>query len=181
MKKIFLSIFVLMATGCVMPPTYNYTNKDIDKKIPLIEASITPICMAWGCKSFKLYIKNLSDKQVEISWADTKYIVENKPYGEFMLEDSLLVIRDPYVSSRITGVATELIQAGGNISKEIFPTAYASYDERYSGPKKYSELSNKVWEHKNLPLTEIGVLLTINLHGNLYSQKMMVAISKQAN
>lgn len=105
---------------------------------------ISPVCSGYGCEAFTLNLTNNTDKDIEIDWNRTLYLVHNQTHGGFMFEG--IVYRD-----RNNPKPPDIVFAHSTLRKTIWPNdlVYFSSGTRYAN-----------WSHEAMPRGENGVYLS---------------------
>jgi len=163
MQIVTLIGFVALITGCV---TTRYVWKadpvrqSVDNEYFSANIS-TASCDRWGCEKFRLSVKNKTDKNIELNWNKTLYIVNGQTSGGFMFEG--IVYRD-----RNSPKSPDIIFANGELTKGIWPNNLVGFSSgKYGG-----------WRHGSMPRGENGVYLTVNIDGKEISEKLTLSLSR---
>jgi hypothetical protein len=119
---------------------------------PNLESGIFP-----GYKSFELHVRNKTNKNIEIVWDKTLFIMTGTTNGRFMFEG--VVYRD-----RNNPKPPDIVFANSSFSKKILPCNLVEF----SGGRYAS------WYHNAMPPGENGVYLTIGVEGKELSEKITV-------
>lgn len=117
-------------------------------------AAILPTsCDAWGCEAFRLTVKNKTNKNLELNWNKTLYVVQGQTAGGFMSEG--VVFKD-----RNNPRSPDVIFPGSELSKTIWPNNLVSY--------------KRGWENEDMPTEGNGVYLTVVVDGKEISEKLAI-------
>jgi hypothetical protein len=117
---------------------------------------------AWG--PLHLTVKNKTNKNLELNWNKTLYIVNGQTSGGFMFEG--VVYKD-----RNNSKSPDVIFPNGTLSKAIWPNNLVYFSSgQYGG-----------WRHESLPPGENGVYLTVIVDGKEISEKITMNLSRTLN
>lgn len=169
-KKLFFTI-VLTAffSGCAYTtvPKVEYVwksdpiKKTIRNEYFSAEISTTSCLDRYGCEAFQLNVKNKTEKNLELNWNKTLYIVNGQTSGGFMFEGVVYMDRN-------NPKPPDIIFPSGVLSKVIWPNNLVSFSSgRYGG-----------WRQGEMPEGENGVYLTISVEGKEVSEKLTMVITK---
>ena len=166
MKRIGFALLIsAVLAGCAAPThriQYKASPTKIENQIDFIEASISPDCTSWGCESFTLFVRNKSEKTIEINWNKTLFLSYGQSSGGFMFEG--VVYRDRNASK-----SPDVVFSNGTLSKTIWPNNLVEFTSgKYGG-----------WKHNNMPSGNIGVYLTVTMDGKDFSQKITTNVSAE--
>jgi len=156
---LLLTVLLLLISGCVRyvwksdPP-----NRSIENEYFTAEISPYP-CHNSICSAFRLTVKNKTNKNLELNWNKTLYIVHGQTSGGFMLEG--VVFKD-----RNNPKSSDIIFPGGELSKTIWPNNLVEFSSRYG------------WLNGSMPTGENGIYLTVAIDGKEISEKITVTLSK---
>ena len=120
--------------------------------------------------SFRLSIKNKTDKELKIDWNKTRYLHKGKPYGVFAFKGI-----DP-ATIKDQSIPSDSIAPGDTFSKEIFPANLIAFtpmreevlDKKGKGlypgpiPAGKNGIYLVVWQGGE----EVHTELTVNIAGN---------------
>jgi hypothetical protein len=170
---ILLVVFALtMGTGCApakkiwisSPAIQNAGNDYYDAKLePLTKAHDFFV-------SFLLSITNKTDKNLEIDWNKTRYILRGRSYGVFVFKGI-----NPEDIKNAT-IAPDVISAGKTFSRVISPYKLLARAPIRDRGKTASEAGI----HPGiLPNGENGILLVVRQNGKEIVEKMMVIIEEK--
>ena len=135
-KLIILNFGMILIWGCAdttgvrweSSPSIGFRSND------LYYASIEPIIWSKGCVGFTLRIVNRSDKELELNWNNSFFIINGRPHGGFIFEGiDFKDIRNPR--------QPEVIPVNKSISKDIFPNNLVSFSDRKLGGVSYLAMS----------------------------------------
>ena len=115
----------------------------------------------YGREYFILRVVNYSDKQIEVNWSKTLYIMGAQTWGRFMFAG------DTY-ESRMNPKPPDIIAPRAIYEKKIFPNSLV-----FSGG-----LFGKTLKHETMPPGENGVDLTITVDGMEYRGKMIEGLGR---
>lgn len=121
---------------------------------------ISPMC-TYLCTAFSLTIENKTNKNIEIDWNKTLYILNGRTSGGFMFEG--IVFRD-----RNNPKPPDIVFANKSFTKTIYPNNLVSFTSGRGGG----------WEHDGMPSGENGVYLTVKIGNEEISEKITLYISK---
>lgn len=160
MKKSFviLCVVVFLCAGCASSTHYdfNFEESKSTAKTKYYEAkiSIRSTGGLYPMNSYKLDITNLSDKDIEIDWNKTQFIVNGQTHGGFMFEGIRYVAREDVKNP-------SFILAKSSFSKFIYPNYLVSY---------YLQS----WWNKTIPDGETGVLVTLKIGNKEVREKLFI-------
>jgi len=164
--KLFLlsATVVFLISSCVPATRYVWKSDPANPSVEneLFSASISPSsCDNWGCESFRLTVRNKSNKNLELDWNKTLYILNGQTSGGFMFEG--VVYKD-----RNNPKSPDMIFPAAELSKTIWPNNLVEYSSgRYGG-----------WSNNSMPSGENGVYLTVVADGKVISEKLTMKLSK---
>lgn len=163
-KQILLfAVLVTLISGCVTT-RYVWKSDPVNRSIEneYFTAEISPAsCDSWGCEAFRLTVKNKTNKNLELNWNKTLYIVHGQTSGGFMFEG--VIYKD-----RNNSKSPDIIFPGGKLSKGIWPNNLVEFSSgRYGG-----------WRHESMPSGENGVYLTVAVDGKEISEKLTIVLSR---
>jgi hypothetical protein len=116
----------------------------------------------YGYESFVLAVVNKSKKNIEINWNKTLYVAYNQTSGGFMFEG--VVYRE-----RNNPKQPDVVFAGGNLVKTIWPNALVEYESgKYGGWR-----NRKMWEGEH------GVYLTLSIDGKEVNERLSVKLLRK--
>ena len=159
MKKSFVVLcVVVLCVGCASSTHYDFSfdeNKSIVKtKYYEAKISIRSTGGLFPMNSYKLDIINLSDKDIEIDWNKTQFIINGQTDGGFMFEGVRYVARENVKN-------TSFVLAKSSFSKFIYPNYLVSYYLRG-------------WRNMTIPDGETGVLVTLKIGNNEVREKLFI-------
>jgi len=112
---------------------------------------------AYGFRAFSLFVKNKSNKDLELNWNKTYYIVHGQTSGGFMFEGIVYIDRNDPKSP-------DIIFSGGTLSKTIWPNNLVEY--------------TSYWRHEHMPSGENGIYLTVIVDGKEINEKIIITLPK---
>jgi hypothetical protein len=122
-------------------------SSDLIAKAEQYEISLQPSFKEYGLdnptlRGFILNLRNHSEKDLQVVWKDTRFILNGEDENGFVFPDT-----DP--KFRQMAKRPSVVPPGGRLREAIFPVNFASY---ISG-----------WHHSTLPDGELGVLITLQV------------------
>ena len=159
-----IALLVMLTSGCA---TTRYVwksdpaSRSIDNEYFTAEISTAarfPAETSWGWEGFRLIVKNKTNKNLELNWNKTLYIVHGQTSGGFMFEG--IVYKD-----RNNPKSPDVVFPGGELSKSIWPNNLVKF---FSGG----------WIHDSMPPGENGIYLTVVVEGKEISEKLTVVLSR---
>ena len=163
MKKIFFLLTILTLVGCApVPSTTKYTDKDVYVEKNNVKVGLSVNCRKLKllgyfdtyCDNLTLVVQNKNNQNIEINWDKTFFVSNNQTDGGFMFG----VI--PYIT-RNSKKANDVVFPNGNFAKVIYPNNFVYYS------------SSSGWIHKDLPIGEIGIYLTLIIDKKEVEYKLM--------
>ena len=156
------AIVVIVLIGCMPkpwvwksdPPAQSVSNE-------YVNASISPIWVTYGTKSFLLTIVNKTDKPIELNWNKTLFINGGQTSGGFMYEGIIFAKRDEQKPN-------DVVFPKGTYQKEIWPNNLVNYDSGRYGAG---------WVHWSMNAGINGVYLTTVVDGKEINEKLIVDLS----
>ena len=131
-------------------------------KNQFFSADISPVCDRYGCKAFILSINNHTNKDIEVVWDKTMYIVSGRTSGGFMFEG--VVFRERHRSK-----PPDIVFANSRFSKAIWPSNLVHFTSgKHAG-----------WRHRSMPSGENGVYLTVKIGEDEIKEKVLLNLSKE--
>ncbi len=157
---VFLPLFVILYSGC-LPNVAWHSEPAFKSSNEYFNVLISPVCSGYGCEAFTLNLTNNTDKDIEIDWNRTLYLVHNQTHGGFMFEG--IVYRD-----RNNPKPPDIVFAHSILRKKIWPNnlVYFSTSSR-SGD----------WYHESMPEGENGVYLSVIIDGKEIKEKQTINLS----
>jgi hypothetical protein len=125
------------------------------------DAQITPAWVTYGTKSFRLTIKNKTEKPIELNWNKTLFISGGQTSGGFMYEGIVFAKRDEPKPMDV--VFPKVV-----FKKEIWPNHLVKFD-----PPPYGV----GWVHWSMDAGVNGVYLTMIVDGKEINEKLTVDLS----
>lgn len=159
MKKILiLSLLICLCIGCASTH-YEYFFEETKAKLVTknyeIKISIKRTGDAlYPMNAYKLDVTNLSDKDIEIDWNKTQFIINGQTNGGFMFEGIRYIARNDAKNP-------SFVLAKNSFSKYIYPNYLVSY---------YLH----AWRNMTIPDGETGVLLTLKIGNNEVREKLFI-------
>jgi len=162
--KNYLLIFVCLYISACGIGKYTWKDTEIKRAAnnPCYEASIEPTHLdntpRYGFSSFKLRLRNKTDKDIVINWDKTFYVDAGGTKGLFV---------DQAMNDNRQVKSPDAVFPKGSYTHEIYPAACLLYSEgRYSSG----------YEHDYMPEGEKGVILSVTCDGNEVKEKMTVKL-----
>jgi hypothetical protein len=161
---LLFTVSVAMISGCV---TTRYvwksvpSNSSIENEYFTAEISPASCDDYWGCEAFGLTVKNKTNKNLELNWNKTLYIVHGQTSGGFMFKGIVYQERNNFKPP-------DIIFPGGKLFKTIWPNNLLGFSTgKFWG-----------WRHDAMPAGENGVYLTVAIDGKEISEKITLTLSK---
>ena len=79
-------VILFVLTSCGPQYIYNAQPYTANKYTDYFRMEISPICEYSGCIGFKLEVKNLTNKDLELDWNKTLYVQNGNTSGGFIFE-----------------------------------------------------------------------------------------------
>jgi len=178
MKRIETLIFAVMiglalvtASGCAAPKTWVSSPEIENVSNPYYQAEFEPLKRGYEFfVSFLLSVTNKTDKNLEIDWNKTRYILNGRGYGGFVFKGI-----DP-AEVRNSTIPPDIIPARGKFSKVIAPYRLLARAPIRDSGKTGSEAGI----HPGiLPDGENGIVLVVRQNGKEIVEKIMVIIEEK--
>lgn len=156
---IWLSLLGILLAACSRTTYYSrIDNIDPTAKGEQYEISLQPSFKKYGLdtpslRGFILTVMNHSDKDLRIIWNDTRFILNGEDKSGFVFSDT-----DP--KFRHMPKRPSAVPSGGRLREALFPAEFASYIS--------------VWHHSTLPKGELGVLLTLQVDGEIITETLIL-------
>ena len=163
---------LVRASGCAAPKTWVSSPEIENVSNPYYQAEFEPLKRGHEFfVSFLLSVTNRTDKNLEIDWNKTRYILNGRNYGSFVFKGI-----DP-ADVRNSAIPPDIIPARGGFSKVISPYKLLARAPIRDSGKTASETSI----HPGiLPNGKNGIVLVVRQNGKEIVEKMTLTIEKQA-
>jgi hypothetical protein len=170
--SLFLAVVFCLAIGCTttkltwisQPPVEKVSNEVFD-------AELKPVGIKSGdeqtYKSFILFLRNKTNKELEIIWDNTFFIYNGQKDGNFMFEG---IIHE----DRNKPKPTDIVSPRSTFTKKIWPNSLVFFYV----PEKRAYYEG-AWIHRELNPGENGVYLTVRSDGREISERITLVISVQ--
>ena len=164
MKKIFSTLIILTVIGCAkIPSTTKYTDKHAYLEKSNVNVGLIVNCHKLEllgyfntyCDNLTLIVQNKNNQNIEINWDKTFFVSNNQTNGGFMFAGI------PYIA-RNASKPNDIVFSNNNFQKVIYPNNLV----------EYSSVSSGGWVHRDVPLGEIGIYLTLIIDKKEVSYKL---------
>lgn len=160
MKRSFVVLWVVvfLCVGCASSTHYEFSfdesKSSVKTKYYVAKIAIRSTRGLYPMNSYKLDITNLSDKDIEIDWNKTQFIINGQTHGGFMFEGIRYVAREDVKNP-------SFILNKSSFSEFIYPNYLVSY-------------YLKSWWNTTIPDGETGVLLTLKIGNQEVREKLFI-------
>ena len=153
MKKIFSTLIILTLVGCApIPSTTKYTEKHAYLEKSDVNIGLIVNCRKLElighvdtyCDNLTLVVQNKTNQNIEINWDKTFFISNNQTNGGFMFGGISYIARNARKPN-------DIVFSKHNFQKIIYPNNLV----------EYSSVVSSGWVHRDLPIGEIGIYLTL--------------------
>lgn len=161
----FVSISFL-SVGCATSPKYNWKAKPLYNKFSneYVDVELHPFftksIITSGCQAFRLFIINKTQKNIEVDWNKTMYIVGGRTNGGFMYPGILYLQRN-------NPKQPDVIFAKSSFEKMIWPCNLVEFSSGRHGR----------WRHEYMPLGQNGIYLVIRCGDEEIREKITLKLS----
>lgn len=168
MKRLFFILVVvgILLQGCGRIAYYSVPIKaEIPNQNKYFDVNFrgNHLALSTGYNSFILTIKNKTNKDIEINWNKTYFIINGQTNGKFMSEGT--IYRD-----RNNVQPLDIVFAKSTFTKELWPNNYVHY---LRGAADGQDMDH--WGTGN---GIQGIYLTVNIDGKEVKEKLLINIIK---
>jgi hypothetical protein len=163
-----VSLSFAVSIGCVTTKVWTSTPEIQTLSNDYLDAHLKPLKRGHNFfVSFELLVINKTNKNLQIDWNETKYILNNKVYGVFVFKG----IKPEDIKNAT--VPPDNIYAGKYISKVISPLRLLAGTPRRDLSKDELAISPGI-----IPVGENGIYLVIRYNNNKIIEKMTIQIEE---
>ena len=167
---VMIGLALVTASGCAAPKTWVSSPEIETVSNPYYQAEFEPLKRGHEFfVSFLLSVTNKTDKNLEIDWNKTRYILKGRNYGGFVFKGI-----DP-AEVRNSTIPPDIIPARGKFSRVIAP-----YRLLARAPLRDRSMSESTISAGILPNGKNGIVLVVRQNGKEIVDKMMVIIEERA-